>query len=723
MSTESTSLYRRHRPGSFDEVVGQTHVVRTLRNAVEQDKVHHAYLFVGSRGTGKTSMAKILARSLNCERGGPTVTPCGECESCVTIAAGTSIDVIEMDAASNRSVDDVRDLRERVAYAPAGGHWKVYILDEAHMLTKEAWNAFLKTLEEPPPRTVFVLATTESHKVMATIADRCQRFDFQRPSLEQISEVLTRVAGQESITIDDGAVAMIARSAQGSFRDALGTLDQLVAFGGDTVGLDEVLEMLGAADADLLFEAVDAVVASDPREVLLGVEKMARSGRDPSQFARDLLAHLRVLLVSQTTGEVPNTFVVTATDTARISQQAQTVGAATLVRTIDELAAALGAVREGDDARMAVEIALLKAARPDLDPSTEGLMRRIEKLEAQLAGAAPPPPAPIAPPPPPSRAPEPTPNTPHPSRPEPQASAPDAPSAEAPPAAPVPSAAGPEQPPTPGAEQPSVAGSEQPPVAEPSAGPEQPSTAKRPAAEAPPAAEIPAPPAPAPPTPGPDPTPPAPGPDPTPPAPAPDPAPPSPAPSPDPEPPAPAPERVPTPDPEPPAPAPEPTPNPDPRPPAPDPTPAPPQPDHEPPASEPDPAPAPSISAAAQDLAQVTRIWPLVLDKLAEKAPALAATFDGARPVAFDEEGLAIGFAPDQPFNKRKAESPDRRQALIDAFQAVTGEGVAPRYVMLEEGEAAPADAPPDTPAPGEQIDEDALLERLKSEFDAEEVS
>jgi DNA polymerase-3 subunit gamma/tau len=644
MSTESTSLYRRHRPGSFDEVVGQTHVVRTLRNAVEQDRVHHAYLFVGSRGTGKTSMAKILARSLNCERGGPTVTPCGECESCVTIAAGTSMDVMEMDAASNRSVDDVRDLRERVAYAPSGGHWKVYILDEAHMLTKEAWNAFLKTLEEPPPRTVFVLATTESHKVMATIADRCQRFDFQRPSLEQISEVLNRVAGQESIQIEDAAVAMIARSAQGSFRDALGTLDQLVAFGGNDVGLDEVLEMLGAADADLLFEAVDAVGMSDPKEVLLGVEKMARSGRDPSQFARDLLAHLRLLLVTQTTGEVPTTFVVTATDTARIQQQASTVGAATLVRTIDELAAALGAVREGDDARMAVEIALLKAARPDLDPSTEGLLRRIERLEAQLAGG--PPPAPATPPPSvPSRPSEPTPSTPHPARPEPQASTPE-PAATRPPVAEPPSEPRPPRPEPPAA---------QPPAAQPDA--PEPSS---PVADAPPAGDA---------VGG-----------------------------------------------------------------------TPPEETSATGRGSGSPAPAgpaagapsslgsssldsPSVGSPSQDLVQVTRIWPTILDELAKKAPALAATFDGARPVAFDEEGLAIGFQPDQPFNKRKAESPDRRQALIDAFEAVTGEGVSPRYVMLEEDEAAAA-PPPDTPAPGsEEIDEDELVKRLKSEFDAEEVS
>jgi len=581
--SESTSLYRRHRPGSFDEVVGQTHVVRTLRNAVEGGKVHHAYLFVGSRGTGKTSMAKILARSLNCERGGPTVTPCGECESCVTIAAGTSVDVIEMDAASNRSVDDVRDLRERVAYAPTGGRWKVYILDEAHMLTKEAWNAFLKTLEEPPPNTVFVLATTESHKVMATIADRCQRFDFQRPSLEQISEVLTRVAAAEQIEVEEGAVAMIARSASGSFRDALGTLDQLVAFGGSQVELKDVLEMLGAADADLLFEAVDAVVAEDPKGVLLGVEKMARSGRDPSQFARDLLAHLRHLLIAQTTGEVPTSFVVTATDTARVQAQASAIKPANLVRTIDELADALTAVREGDDARLAVEIALLKAARPDLDPDTAGLLRRIERLEDGGARPA----GPVT--------------------------------AGDPPSLPVAKASSEMVPPT------------VPPAGEPTPVSDPPPAEEEEAETPPPAGGDDAEDSPA----------------------------------------------------------------------------------RESPASETGPAGQDALS-----LEEIQRVWPAVLHKLSETAPALAATLEGARPVSYGEEGLQVGFPPEMTFNKKKADSPERRDTVAAAFAAVTGTGLRPAYVVLE------GEAPPDTPAPGsEEIDEDRILKTLESEFDAEEVS
>ncbi|HEY5707969.1 MAG TPA: DNA polymerase III subunit gamma/tau [Solirubrobacterales bacterium] len=610
-SSDSISLYRRHRPGSFDEVVGQQHVVRTLRNAVEQGKVHHAYLFVGSRGTGKTSMAKILARSLNCERGGPTVTPCGECESCTTIASGVSIDVIEMDAASNRSVDDVRDLRERVAYAPTGGRWKVYILDEAHMLTKEAWNAFLKTLEEPPPNTVFVLATTEAHKVMPTIADRCQRFDFQRPSLEQISEVLTRVAAAEGIEAEDAAVAMIARSASGSFRDALGTLDQLVSYGGSQVKLEDVLELLGAADAELLFDAVDAVIAEDPKGVLLGVEKMARSGRDPAQFARDLLAHLRHLLVTQTVGEVPNTFVVTATDAGRLSAQASSIGAATLVRTIDELAAALTAVREGDDARMAVEIALLKAARPDLDPSAEGLLRRVEKLEtmaSQPAGpvaAGDPPPPPVA----------------------------KASSGAVPPTAP------------PAGES---ASSDELGSQAPSDGPERPESedqAENSArAEAEPSAEDAAPAGGA---------------------------------------------------------------------------------DSGGPRTEAEPPPAgpPEVvtGPAGQKplgLEEIQRTWPAVLDKLRETSPALAATFDGAKPVSLDDEGLKVGFPGELTFNKRKAETPEKRELMADAIEDVLGERLRPTYVLLDGESAA---LPEEAPAAGE-IDHDALVEKLKSEFDAEEV-
>ena len=284
--------------------------MRTLRNAVTGGKVHHAYLFVGSRGTGKTSMAKILAACLNCEQG-PTIEPCGVCDSCVSIASATSLDVIEMDAASNNSVDDIRELRESVVYAPVSGRHKVYILDEAHMLSPQAWNAFLKTLEEPPPNTVFVLATTEAAKVLPTVVDRCHRFDFARPTVEQLASVVRRVAAIESIEIPPDAVALLARHATGSFRDALGTLEQLVTYAGPQIATEDVLAVLGVADADLLFDALDAIAAADPRAALLAAARLTQTGRDALGFVRDLEAHTRDLMIVQALGEVPAELAIT----------------------------------------------------------------------------------------------------------------------------------------------------------------------------------------------------------------------------------------------------------------------------------------------------------------------------------------------------------------------------------------------------------------------------
>jgi len=379
------SLYRRHRPRTFAEVVGQEHIVRTLRNAIELDKVHHAYLFVGSRGTGKTSMAKLLACALNAS-GGPRTDFDPEDPRCTAILAGTSLDVVEMDAASNNSVDDIRELRENVALAPMQGGHRVYILDEAHMLSTAAWNAFLKTLEEPPPHVVFVLATTEAHKVPPTIVDRCHRFDFQRPSLEQIAGVLRRVADQETIELPDPAVGMIARSATGSFRDALGTLEQLVTYGGKQVELHDVLDILGVADAELVLDTTEALADHDPRAALLAVQRLSDSGRDFTQFMRDLSAHLRHLFVVQTLGQVPDSFSVTAEHTDRLAAQAERFSQGEILRVIDFLAAAIAAVKDGSEPRIQLEMALLKATQPQVDLSLQALMFRIEQLEARLGG-------------------------------------------------------------------------------------------------------------------------------------------------------------------------------------------------------------------------------------------------------------------------------------------------------------------------------------------------
>src|SRR5918995_1918313 len=381
-----TTLYRKWRPRRFGEVVGQEPVVRTLSRGIETDRVSHAYLFSGPRGTGKTSTAKVLAMGLNCEKG-PTPEPDGTCESCRAIVGNSSMDVLEMDAASNRGIDEIRDLRDKVHLAPAAGRMKVYIIDEVHMLTAEAFNALLKMLEEPPEHVVFVLATTEKHKVLSTIISRCQSFDFRRPSVETLKEKLAEIAEAENIPVEPEALSVIAREGRGSFRDAEGLLDQLSSFAEGMITAAMVRELLGSVGPEALLETTAALYERRVADALRIVDRLSNEGRDLGQFVGELISHLRTLMLLPHAPDVALA-EVGADERGPLEEQAHTIPTAEVVRLIEAMDAALGRIKRGGDPKLELELSFLKLTRDYTEPEVGNLLRRLEELEREVANGA-----------------------------------------------------------------------------------------------------------------------------------------------------------------------------------------------------------------------------------------------------------------------------------------------------------------------------------------------
>ncbi len=383
-----TALYRKFRPDEFEDVKGQDAIVRTLKNQINADRIGHAYLFCGTRGTGKTTVAKIFAKAVNCEH--PVDgSPCGECAMCKSIAAGTSMNVIEIDAASNNGVDNIREIREEVTYRPTEGKYKVYIIDEVHMLSIGAFNALLKTLEEPPEYVIFILATTEAHKIPITILSRCQRYDFKRISIETIAARLRELIDKEGWDVEDKAVRYIAKMADGSMRDSLSLLDQCAAFYmKETLTYDHVLEVLGAVDTEVFSRLLRQLLAMDVHQVIETVDELVMQGRELSQLAADFTWYLRNLLLVKSSDNMEDVLDVSSENLALLKEEAQMIDSDTLIRYIRIFSDLTNQLKYATQKRVLLEVTLIKLCRPAMDQNKDALLDRIRAIEKQLEEGA-----------------------------------------------------------------------------------------------------------------------------------------------------------------------------------------------------------------------------------------------------------------------------------------------------------------------------------------------
>ena len=383
-----TALYRKFRPDEFEDVKGQDAIVRTLKNQINADRIGHAYLFCGTRGTGKTTVAKIFAKAVNCEH--PVDgSPCGECAMCKSIAAGTSMNVIEIDAASNNGVDNIREIREEVTYRPTEGKYKVYIIDEVHMLSIGAFNALLKTLEEPPEYVIFILATTEAHKIPITILSRCQRYDFKRISIETIAARLRELIDKEGWDVEDKAVRYIAKMADGSMRDSLSLLDQCAAFYmNETLTYDHVLEVLGAVDTEVFSRLLRQLLAMDVHQVIETVDELVMQGRELSQLAADFTWYLRNLLLVKSSDNMEDVLDVSSENLALLKEEAQMIDNDTLIRYIRIFSDLTNQLKYATQKRVLLEVTLIKLCRPAMDQNKDALLDRIRAIEKQLEEGA-----------------------------------------------------------------------------------------------------------------------------------------------------------------------------------------------------------------------------------------------------------------------------------------------------------------------------------------------